>query len=95
MFELYFETYGCTANLNSTEIMKGLVKTGGLNLTENEGYADIVLINSCIVKEGSEEKIRRRITDLTRAGKKSRGLRSKSPMNKNRPSVRAGKRRGK
>jgi large subunit ribosomal protein L15e len=32
---------------------------------------------------------------LTSAGKKSRGLRSKSPMNKNRPSVRAGKRRGK
>ncbi|MEN9625775.1 MAG: hypothetical protein RL557_103 [archaeon] len=32
---------------------------------------------------------------LTSAGKKSRGLRSKSPMNPNRPSVRAGKRRGK
>ena len=32
---------------------------------------------------------------LTSAGKKSRGLRSKSPMNKNRPSVRAGMRRGK
>jgi len=32
---------------------------------------------------------------LTSAGKKSRGLRNKSPMNKNRPSVRAGKRRGK
>jgi len=32
---------------------------------------------------------------LTSAGRKSRGLRSKNPMNKNRPSVRAGKRRGK
>ena len=32
---------------------------------------------------------------LTSAGKKSRGLRNKSPMNKNRPSVRAGNRRGK
>ena len=32
---------------------------------------------------------------LTSSGKKSRGLRNKSPMNKNRPSVRAGKRRGK
>ncbi|MAG01909.1 50S ribosomal protein L15e [Candidatus Pacearchaeota archaeon] len=32
---------------------------------------------------------------LTSAGKKSRGLRSKNPMNKSRPSVRAGKRRGK
>lgn len=38
---------------------------------------------------------KRAMRGLTSAGKKSRGLRSKSPTNKNRPSVRAGKRRGK
>lgn len=38
---------------------------------------------------------KRAMRGLTSAGKKSRGLRSKNPMNKNRPSVRAGKRRGK
>lgn len=38
---------------------------------------------------------KRVLRGLTSAGKKSRGLRSKNPMNKNRPSVRAGKRRGK
>jgi len=38
---------------------------------------------------------KRAMRGLTSAGKKSRGLRDKNPMNKNRPSVRAGKRRGK
>ncbi|MFW5847151.1 MAG: tRNA (N(6)-L-threonylcarbamoyladenosine(37)-C(2))-methylthiotransferase, partial [Nanoarchaeota archaeon] len=62
--EIYFETYGCTANQNSTEIMKGLVSQSGLNLTNNTELADIIVINSCIVKSPTEEKIRRRLEDL-------------------------------
>ncbi|MBR9705898.1 50S ribosomal protein L15e [Candidatus Pacearchaeota archaeon] len=45
-----------------------------------------------ITKSKNQGRVNR---GLTSAAKKSRGLRSKSPMNKNRPSVRAGKRRGK
>jgi large subunit ribosomal protein L15e len=45
-----------------------------------------------IVKSSNQKRAMR---GLTSAGKKSRGLRSKSPMNKSRPSVRAGKGRGK
>ncbi len=47
---------------------------------------------SWITKKQNKNRVHR---GLTSAGKKSRGLRKKSPMNKNRPSVRAGKRRGK
>ena len=64
MLEIYFETYGCTANQNSTEIMKGLVKTAKLNITDSIDYADIVVINSCIVKEPTQEKIRNRFEIL-------------------------------
>lgn len=70
MLEIYFETYGCTANYNSSEIMKGLLKSAGLNLTENVDFADFVVVNSCIVKEPTEEKIRRRVFDLLAEGKK-------------------------
>ncbi|MFH1801382.1 MAG: tRNA (N(6)-L-threonylcarbamoyladenosine(37)-C(2))-methylthiotransferase [archaeon] len=70
MLEIYFETYGCTANYNSTEIMKGLVKQAGLNITSNVDYADLIIMNSCIVKEPTEEKIRRRIQDLLKKNKK-------------------------
>ena len=44
---------------------------------------------------GKGTNTKRPLRGLTSAGKKSRGLRDKSPMNKSRPSVRAGKRRGK
>ncbi|GBE20659.1 MAG TPA: tRNA (N(6)-L-threonylcarbamoyladenosine(37)-C(2))-methylthiotransferase [Candidatus Pacearchaeota archaeon] len=70
MLELYFDSYGCTANHNSTEIMKGLVKQAGLNITQNIDYADFIIINSCIVKEPTQEKIRRKIQDLLDNGKK-------------------------
>lgn len=70
MLEIYFESYGCTANANSTEIMKGLTKQAGFNLTSNPDYADLIIINSCIVKEPTEEKIRRRIQDLLKKNKK-------------------------
>lgn len=68
--EIYFESYGCTANQNSTEIMKGFVKNAGINITLNEDYADIFVINSCIVKEPTEEKIRTRVSELLVKGKK-------------------------
>jgi threonylcarbamoyladenosine tRNA methylthiotransferase CDKAL1 len=68
--EICFKSYGCTANHNSTEIMKGLVRQAGFNLTANIDYADLVVINSCIVKEPTEEKIRRQIQDLLKQDKK-------------------------
>ena len=61
---VYFETYGCSANQNNTEIMAGLVKQSGLEITNNEKIADIIVINSCIVKGPTENKIKRRISDL-------------------------------
>ncbi len=70
MLEIYFETYGCTANYNSTEIMKGLVKQAGFDITSNADFADLIIINSCIAKEPTEEKIRRRISDLLKQNKK-------------------------
>ena len=61
---IYFQTYGCTANQNNTEIMKGLVRSAGLEITNNPDISDIILINTCIVKEPTEKKIERRISDL-------------------------------
>ena len=68
--EIYFETYGCSANQNSTEIMKGLVKQAGLEITSNIGIADLVVLNSCIVKEPTEEKIMHRVNCMLKDGKK-------------------------
>jgi len=63
---IYIETYGCSANQNNSEIMKGILKQTGYEITNNEKIADILIINTCIVKGKTESKIKRRIQDLAR-----------------------------
>ncbi|MBD3253108.1 tRNA (N(6)-L-threonylcarbamoyladenosine(37)-C(2))-methylthiotransferase [Candidatus Pacearchaeota archaeon] len=61
---IYIETYGCTANQNNSEIISGFLKQAGYEITNNEKIADIIIINTCIVKSKTENKIKRRIQDL-------------------------------
>ena len=61
---VFIETYGCSANQNNSEILAGLLKSGGYEITNNEKIADILIINTCIVKGKTETKIKRRIQNL-------------------------------
>lgn len=63
---IYIETYGCSANQNNSEIIKGILKQSGYEITNNEKIAEIIIINSCIVKGKTETKIKRRIQDLSK-----------------------------
>lgn len=62
---IYLESYGCTANQNNAEIMKGIIVKNGFNLTNKIKEADILIINSCIVKATTENKIKARINELS------------------------------
>ena len=66
MKKLYIKTYGCSANKNNSEIMSGLLKQVGYELTNNQNIAEIIIINTCIVKTKTESKIKRRIQDLSK-----------------------------
>lgn len=66
---IYLESYGCTANQNNAEIMKGIIMQSGLELTNNPEIADLLIINTCIVKSPTENKIKRRISDLQKLKK--------------------------
>ena len=57
MKSVYIETYGCAANQNDSEIMAGLLTQKGYNVTTNKEMADIIIINTCIVKETTENKL--------------------------------------
>ncbi len=59
-------TYGCTANQNNSEILAGMLTSAGYQLTNNPKIADILIINTCIVKQKTEDKIKRKIQDLTK-----------------------------
>jgi len=69
-YSVYVETYGCSANQNDAEIIKGLLISHGFNIVENESLSDIVIINTCIVKDPTIKKIEQRIKNLAKTKKK-------------------------
>lgn len=71
---VYIETYGCSANQNNSEIMAGILKQSGFNITNNENIADVIILNSCVVKGKTESKIKRRIQDLGKNKEKDKLL---------------------
>jgi len=67
---IYIETYGCTANTNNAEIMKGILESRGFLVVDTERFADIIIMNTCIVKEPTIKKIEERINHFLEKGKK-------------------------
>lgn len=65
-------TYGCQMNDNDSEIMAGILEKQGLRRIEDEHEADVVLVNTCVVREGAEERAVGRVQSLSTT-KKQRG----------------------
>ncbi len=58
------ETYGCQMNVHDSERMAGLLEQAGFEVTEADEDADLVVINTCSVRERAEEKLYSRLGDL-------------------------------
>ena len=65
----YIETYGCSANQNNSEILAGILSQHGFIITNNPELAEIIILNTCVVKSKTESKIKRRIQDLSKKSK--------------------------
>jgi threonylcarbamoyladenosine tRNA methylthiotransferase CDKAL1 len=61
----YIKTYGCSANQNNSEIIAGLLRQSGYQLTNNIDIAEIYIINTCIVKKSTISKIKRYLQDIS------------------------------
>ena len=68
--KLFIETYGCQMNLNDTQIVQSLMLEAGYTVANSIDDADIVLLNTCSVRNNAEEKIRNRIETLFHIFKK-------------------------
>jgi tRNA-2-methylthio-N6-dimethylallyladenosine synthase len=55
--KFFIKTYGCQMNVNDSEKMSYILEKRGFSAAENENDADIVIINSCAVREKPQEKI--------------------------------------
>jgi len=69
MKKIYIETYGCSSNQMDSQIMHGLLSKD-YQIVDTAETADLVVINTCAVKQTTENKERHRINELQRAGKK-------------------------
>lgn len=68
--KIHIETYGCSANQNNSEIMAGLLDKESIKIVDSEDEADIIILNTCIVKGPTESKEISRIKELI--GKKKK-----------------------
>jgi len=50
-------TYGCQMNEHDTEVMKGLLEQMGYQPTEDKFQADVILLNTCAIRENAEDKV--------------------------------------
>ena len=58
------ETFGCQMNVHDSERMAGLLEQAGFEATEEAADADLVVINTCSVRERAEEKLYTRLGEL-------------------------------
>ena len=69
--QVYLETYGCQMNVSDSEIVAAVLREHGFGLTRNPEEADVVLLNTCAIRDNAEQKIRHRL-DYFRAQKRKR-----------------------
>jgi tRNA-2-methylthio-N6-dimethylallyladenosine synthase len=62
------ETFGCQMNFHDSERMAGLLEQAGYESTEDDREADVIVINTCSVREKAEEKLFTRLGEIHHAG---------------------------
>lgn len=69
---VYIETYGCQMNVADSELVASILGGEGYALAEREDEADVVLINTCAIREKAEDRVRGRLTHIRARKEKGR-----------------------
>lgn len=67
----YIESYGCQMNFSDSEIVASILHEEGFGLTTNYEEADLILLNTCAIRDNAEQRVRNRLKEL-RAVKKNK-----------------------
>ena len=59
--KVYIESYGCQMNMNDSEIVASILSKEGYNTTMKMEEADLVLVNTCSIREKAEQTVRKRL----------------------------------
>ena len=72
--KLYIETYGCQMNVGDSEIVVSIMQQEGYRYTEVLEEADVVLINTCSIRDNAEQRIWGRLSEMRRIRKQKPSL---------------------
>jgi tRNA-2-methylthio-N6-dimethylallyladenosine synthase len=72
--KVYIETYGCQMNVNDSEVVMSILKDDGFGYTDKIEEADLILINTCSIRENAEQRVRGRLNEFKRHKRKKPGL---------------------
>ena len=72
--KIYIETYGCQMNVNDSEVILSILQDEGYALTENMDEADVILANTCSIRDNAEQRIWGRIDQFRLQKRKRQGV---------------------
>jgi tRNA-2-methylthio-N6-dimethylallyladenosine synthase len=65
----YIESYGCQMNFSDSEIVASILSAEGFGATRNFEEADLILLNTCSIREKAEQTVRKRLTEFRKLKK--------------------------
>lgn len=63
---VHIQTFGCQMNVSDSERVATKLRAGGYELTDTEDSADVILLNTCSIREKAEQKVFRRVNEIRR-----------------------------
>jgi len=72
--KIYLETYGCQMNVADSELINGILNREGYASTDNIAEADVILVNTCSVREHAEQRIYGRLGEFKSIKKRNPGV---------------------
>ncbi|MBM3164834.1 MAG: tRNA (N6-isopentenyl adenosine(37)-C2)-methylthiotransferase MiaB [Bacteroidetes bacterium] len=68
--KLFLESYGCQMNFSDSEVVASILAGEGYCTTRNVEDADLVLLNTCSIRDNAEQRVRKRLTEFKSLKKK-------------------------
>ena len=62
--KLYIETYGCQMNVVDSEVVVAILQQNNYQLTDDMEEADLVLVNTCSIRDNAEQRVRSRLNEF-------------------------------
>lgn len=66
----YIESYGCAMNFSDSEIVASILSAEGFGATTDVEEADLILLNTCSIREKAEQTVRKRLTEFKKLKKR-------------------------